>query len=135
MCALHICTYIGAPLTLRMLLDGSALEVFTSSGECLTTRVYRGHPPGCACSLCSCTSGTAHTEQRAGGGAGSQPAGEALLAIAEGGHAQQGKAGVQDQLVLQAGVQDEADITLFATGAPVLVTTVEAWEMGSCFVG
>jgi hypothetical protein len=120
-----------------MLLDGSALEVFTSSGECLTTRVYRGHPPGCACSLCSCTSGTAHTEQRAGGGAGSQPAGEALLTIAEGVHAQQGKAGVQDEASVQgkAGVQDEADITLFATGAPVLVTTVEAWEMGSCFVG
>jgi hypothetical protein len=31
-----------------VLLDGSALEVFTSTGETLTTRVYRGHPPSSA---------------------------------------------------------------------------------------
>jgi hypothetical protein len=35
----------GAPLELRLLLDGSALEIFTGSGETLTTRVYRGTPP------------------------------------------------------------------------------------------
>lgn len=43
----------GTPLTLRVLVDGSALEVFTSTGETLTTRIYRGHPPSCACTPCS----------------------------------------------------------------------------------
>eukprot|EP00192_Tetraselmis_astigmatica_P024784 CAMPEP_0117660726 /NCGR_PEP_ID=MMETSP0804-20121206/7120_1 /TAXON_ID=1074897 /ORGANISM="Tetraselmis astigmatica, Strain CCMP880" /LENGTH=696 /DNA_ID=CAMNT_0005467471 /DNA_START=398 /DNA_END=2488 /DNA_ORIENTATION=+ len=38
----------GQPLELRILLDNSTLEVFASSGEVLTTRVYRGAvPPGC----------------------------------------------------------------------------------------
>jgi len=36
----------GAPvLKLRLLLDGSSLEVFTGGGEVLSTRVYRGEPP------------------------------------------------------------------------------------------
>ncbi len=35
----------GAPLRLRLVLDASCLEVFTGSGQVLTTRVYRGHPP------------------------------------------------------------------------------------------
>jgi hypothetical protein len=35
----------GEPLELRLLLDGSALEVFTGSGEALTTRIYRGFAP------------------------------------------------------------------------------------------
>ncbi|KAG2484235.1 hypothetical protein HYH03_016970 [Edaphochlamys debaryana] len=37
----------GAPLRLRLFLDASALEVFTGTGQALTTRVYRGHPPAC----------------------------------------------------------------------------------------
>ncbi|KAF8056761.1 hypothetical protein HT031_006259 [Scenedesmus sp. PABB004] len=37
----------GQPLALRLLLDGSCLEVFTGTGEVLSTRVYRGSPaPG-----------------------------------------------------------------------------------------
>jgi sucrose-6-phosphate hydrolase SacC (GH32 family) len=32
-------------LQLHIFLDGSCLEVFTSTGQTLTTRVYRGHPP------------------------------------------------------------------------------------------
>jgi hypothetical protein len=32
-------------VSLRILLDGSCLEVFTSTGEALTTRVYRGDEP------------------------------------------------------------------------------------------
>ncbi|PNH04923.1 hypothetical protein TSOC_008958, partial [Tetrabaena socialis] len=35
----------GAPLRLRLFLDASCLEVFTGTGQALTTRVYRGHPP------------------------------------------------------------------------------------------
>jgi hypothetical protein len=34
----------GSPLRLRLFLDGSCLEVFTGSGQALTTRVYRGKP-------------------------------------------------------------------------------------------
>jgi hypothetical protein len=34
----------GAPLELRLLLDGSVLEVFTGTGQVLATRVYRGSP-------------------------------------------------------------------------------------------
>ncbi|KAG2484234.1 hypothetical protein HYH03_016969 [Edaphochlamys debaryana] len=37
----------GAPLRLRLFLDASALEVFTGTGQALTTHVYRGHPPAC----------------------------------------------------------------------------------------
>ena len=35
----------GQPLQLRVLLDYSVLEVFTGTGEVLSTRVYRGTPP------------------------------------------------------------------------------------------
>lgn len=35
----------GTPLCLRILIDHSVLEVFTGSGEVLSTRVYRGEPP------------------------------------------------------------------------------------------
>lgn len=35
----------GDPLELRILLDNSCLEIFTGTGEVLTTRVYRGQPP------------------------------------------------------------------------------------------
>ncbi|EFJ50995.1 hypothetical protein VOLCADRAFT_88180 [Volvox carteri f. nagariensis] len=35
----------GSPLRLRVFLDASCLEVFTGSGQVLTTRVYRGHAP------------------------------------------------------------------------------------------
>lgn len=55
----------GEPLTLRLLLDGSALEVFTGSGEALTTRVYRGHPPEAAFT----GDGAAGEEEEGGGGA------------------------------------------------------------------
>jgi hypothetical protein len=32
-------------LLLHIFLDGSCMEVFTGSGQVLTTRVYRGKPP------------------------------------------------------------------------------------------
>ncbi|KAF6258531.1 hypothetical protein COO60DRAFT_1107801 [Scenedesmus sp. NREL 46B-D3] len=35
----------GQPLALRLLLDASCLEIFTGSGEVLSTRIYRGSPP------------------------------------------------------------------------------------------
>ncbi len=35
----------SAPLSLRLFLDYSCLEVFTEQGEVLTTRLYRGSPP------------------------------------------------------------------------------------------
>lgn len=35
----------GTPLHLRVLLDGTCLEIFTGSGEVLSTRTYRGYPP------------------------------------------------------------------------------------------
>lgn len=46
----------GDPLELRILLDNSCLEIFTGTGEVLTTRVYRGQPPAGADagSLLSC---------------------------------------------------------------------------------
>ena len=40
-------THTGEALSLRLLVDASLLEVFTGSGEVLSTRVYRGQasPP------------------------------------------------------------------------------------------
>jgi hypothetical protein len=35
----------GEPLRLRVLVDGSVVEVFTGGGEVLSTRIYRGEPP------------------------------------------------------------------------------------------
>ncbi|WIA41557.1 hypothetical protein OEZ86_008923 [Tetradesmus obliquus] len=35
----------GQPLALRLLLDASCLEIFTGTGEVLSTRIYRGSPP------------------------------------------------------------------------------------------
>ena len=35
----------GTPITMRVLLDHSACEVFLSTGQVLSTRVYRGTPP------------------------------------------------------------------------------------------
>ena len=35
----------GSPVTMRVLLDHSACEVFLSTGEVLSTRIYRGTPP------------------------------------------------------------------------------------------
>ncbi|GMH42910.1 hypothetical protein BSKO_10832 [Bryopsis sp. KO-2023] len=35
----------GDPLEIRILLDHSALEIYTGTGEVLSTRVYRGRPP------------------------------------------------------------------------------------------
>eukprot|EP00879_Flechtneria_rotunda_P000981 GHRR01001115.1.p1 GENE.GHRR01001115.1~~GHRR01001115.1.p1 ORF type:complete len:1028 (+),score=415.34 GHRR01001115.1:835-3918(+) len=88
----------GEPLSLRVLLDGSAVEVFTSTGESLTTRMYRGHPPKCACSSCSSATAAA-------------PAAE--------GH---------------NSYDDETGIALFAAGAPVMLSALDVWEMGSCRV-
>lgn len=34
----------GDPLEMRILLDNSCLEIFTGTGEVLSTRVYRGRP-------------------------------------------------------------------------------------------
>ena len=59
----------GAPLRLRLFLDGSCLEVITGTGQALTTRVYRGHPP-------SAEEGT--------GGGGGPDAGLELLAVGGG---------------------------------------------------
>lgn len=36
----------GEPLELRLLIDGSCVEVFTGTGQVLSTRVYRGAPAG-----------------------------------------------------------------------------------------
>lgn len=35
----------GAPLGLRLLIDGSCVEAFTHAGQTLTTRAHRGQPP------------------------------------------------------------------------------------------
>ena len=35
----------GEPLQMRILLDHSCVEVYLGSGEVLSTRIYRGHPP------------------------------------------------------------------------------------------
>eukprot|EP00878_Enallax_costatus_P001235 GHUV01001378.1.p1 GENE.GHUV01001378.1~~GHUV01001378.1.p1 ORF type:complete len:664 (+),score=239.16 GHUV01001378.1:126-1994(+) len=92
----------GTPLSLRVLVDGSTLEVFTSTGETLTTRTYRGHPPSCdsACKACSSTAGK-----------------------------QQQHSGPRLQ------EQDETGIAVFTANAAVSVTTIDVWEMGSCWVG
>jgi hypothetical protein len=60
----------GAPLGLRLLLDGSALEIFTSTGETLTTRVYRGHPPEAAAAAAAAGGGGDSGEGSEGEAAG-----------------------------------------------------------------
>ncbi len=34
----------GQPLKLRIFIDGSAVEIFTNTGQALATRLYRGRP-------------------------------------------------------------------------------------------
>lgn len=99
----------GDPLSLRVLLDGSAVEVFTSTGESLTTRMYRGHPPQCVCAGC---------------GPAAAPA-----APTSGYSAVMSSSNSDD-----ACVEDEAGIALFASGAAVTVSELCVWEMGSCWV-
>ncbi|KXZ49898.1 hypothetical protein GPECTOR_19g349 [Gonium pectorale] len=52
----------GSPLSLRVFLDYSCLEVFTAAGEVLTARVYRGSAPAApACTRCSPAFGSSIT--------------------------------------------------------------------------
>lgn len=99
----------GEPLSLRILLDGSAVEVFTSTGETLTTRMYRGHPPKCACAGCSLSTSTAATAASAAAAPVGSNGGSGCL-------------------------EDETGIALFAAGAEVTVSELCVWEMGSCWV-
>jgi hypothetical protein len=97
----------GEPLTLRVLLDGSALEVFTSTGETLTSRMYRGHPPACPCPGCGHGRGTDPTINCDGVAPAAPPAG-------------------------QGQEEDRTGVALFASGAAVEVESLDVWEMGSC---
>jgi hypothetical protein len=105
----------GTALTLRVLVDGSVLEVFTSTGETLTTRVYRGHPPKCLCSTCSSSS----SSQDAPGSS----------------QQQQDFADVDPTAAEAADADDETGIALFAANAAVRVSKIEVWEMGTCWAG
>jgi hypothetical protein len=98
---------VGAPLSLRVLLDGSALEVFTSTGETLTTRIYRGHPPTPTAAVATaaanvCVPTTPNYD-----------------------------AACVDKQLNQEG-EDETGISLFAAGAAAAVSRVDVWEMGCC---
>lgn len=93
----------GDPLTLRLLLDGSALEIFTGGGEALTTRVYQGHPP-------------------------EPPTHSAASAGVTG----TGDGGAYDPEA-DCGGAPLSGVCLFASGAPCVVSHVEAYEMGSCW--
>jgi hypothetical protein len=96
----------GTPLSLRVLLDGSALEVFTSTGETLTTRVYRGHPPSFAAATAAAGAAACTTTPNAASAANR----------------------FHDE------DEDETGISLFAAGAAVVVSRVDVWEMGCCMV-
>ena len=56
----------GSPLELRVFIDASAVEVFTGTGQALSTRIYRGAPPDTAPSR-----GAGSAEQGADGPASS----------------------------------------------------------------
>ena len=105
----------GEPLSLRILLDGSAVEVFTSTGETLTTRMYRGHPPKCKCAGCCLSTHTPTSSvpnsPRCTSSAVCSTTGEGCGCI-----------------------EDETGIALFAAGAAVTVSELCVWEMGSCWV-
>lgn len=100
----------GEPLTLRLLLDGSALEIFTGSGEALTTRVYRGHPPEPA--------DDTHAAAAAATAAAAAPAGAG-----------------QEAAGAACGCEAPSGICLFASGAGCFVSNLEAYEMASCWAG
>lgn len=105
----------GTALTLRVLVDGSVLEVFTSTGDTLTTRVYRGHPPKCLCLTCDSSS----SSQDAPGSS----------------QQQQDFADVDPTAAEAADADDETGIALFAANAAVRVSKIEVWEMGACWAG
>lgn len=65
--ALRIPPGFTGVLRLRVLLDASCVEVFTSTGQALTTRAYRGQPPGGAAGP--------GAGGRGGGGGGGEEAG------------------------------------------------------------
>jgi hypothetical protein len=108
----------GAPLSLRVLLDGSALEIFTSTGETLTTRVYRGHPPAPrAATATGPATAFADGGRKRGGGGGGDEAGAAAAAAEE----------EEEEEAAGCGV------CLFAAGTPCMVATVEVFEVASCW--
>lgn len=102
-----------------MLLDGSAVEVFTSTGETLTTRLYRGHPSKCVCKHCS--GSAAATTISSSFSSLSQLYGAIVPAVAA-------------ATASPVDVEDETGVALFAAGKPVIATQVDVWEMGSCWV-
>lgn len=122
----------AAVLSLRVLLDGSCLEVFTSTGEALATRVYRGDEPPMQ---------APHTlsSPQAGGEAaraGSAPA--AMEAAAAAG------AATWEQLFSSGGVGSTANGTLSAAAlagghlelvafgpGPATLHSCSAWQMAS----
>lgn len=114
----------GAPLELRLLLDGSALEIFTGSGETLTSRVYRGAPAPTRAR--AAVSAAAAAAVAAAGGVLTQPATEAAVAAAA--------AAADDSVAGEDGA--DADIDVFAAGeGPVLLSRLDVWEMCSGWVG
>jgi hypothetical protein len=104
----------GTALTLKVLVDGSVLEVFTSTGETLTTRIYRGHPPKCLCTTCHSSGSTSTSSSN---------------------QQQQDFASVDPNAAEAAEVEDETGIALFAANAPVTVSKIDVWEMGACWAG
>ncbi|KAL4419945.1 hypothetical protein ABPG75_007043 [Micractinium tetrahymenae] len=90
---------------LRVLVDGSALEVFTGSGEVLSTRVYRGSPPTSA--------GTAKAEAAA----------------------VEGPAAAAEPVAAAAAEASGCAIAVVALGGAALLESAAAWEMCSCWDG
>lgn len=104
----------GEPVSLRILLDGSACEVFTSSGESLTTRIYRGFPP-------------------LYGGSGGDAGHDGGSCSGDGGGCEQVPELAAAASAAAAGGEDETGIALYAAGAPVVLKAVDVWEMGACW--
>ncbi|PSC75140.1 Arabinanase levansucrase invertase [Micractinium conductrix] len=94
---------------LRVLLDGSALEVYTGSGEVLSTRVYRGTPPGST--------------------------GAASLAASLEAAAVEGAPAAAAEPAAAAAAASGCGIGIIALGGTALLESGAAWEMCSCWVG
>jgi hypothetical protein len=131
----------GASLSLRVLLDGSALEVFTSTGETLTTRVYRGHPPSTNTSTSNITTTNTSSSTSTSCTAYAPPSTATVAAAAAGtspltttsSSTALSSSSCKDMLhPTSFDDVDPSGISLFAVGAAVRVRRIDVWEMGCC---
>ena len=110
-------------------MDGSVLEIFTNSGETLTTRVYRGYPPAASTTdaLAAAAAAAAAPAAALALATSSTPAATAVPAA--------GLTTADDAAAAAANaVFSPAGIEVFAAGGGSKLIRLDAWEMGSAWV-